>query len=328
MHQLSIEDTSYLNRPRKTRMQKFLERMDAVLPWKKFVSEIAPYYPKGERGRRPIPLETMLRVYFLQQWYGYSDPCMEDALYDNVALRRFASLEPGRAPNETTICKFRHLLEQHGLTKKLLELSRRHLAARGILVQEGTIVDAAIITAPSSTKNKARERDPEMNSTKKGNTWHFGMKAHIGTDTEGHVHSVEATTANMHGSTMMEQCMHGKQKRIYGDKAYACAVRKKEAEGRGVVWRVSRKATKKRKLNCADRSFNKKSSRTRPRVKHPFGVIKHLWGYRKTQYRGLKKNATQVYTLFTLANFYMACKKWPYRDKYVLGTLPMCLGHG
>ena len=207
------------------------------------------------------------------------------------------------------ICKFRHLLEQHELTKKLLELSQRHLAARGILVQEGTIVDATIITAPSSTKNQARARDPEMKSTKKGNTWHFGMKAHIGTDTEGRVHSVEVTAANVHDSTMMEQCMHGKQKQIYGDKAYACAVRKKEAEGRGVVWRVSRKSTTKRKLNCADRSFNKKSNRTRARVEHPFGIIKHLWGYRKTRYRGLKKNAAQVYILIALANFYMARKK-------------------
>ena len=307
MHQLSIEDTTNLNRPRKTRMQKFLERMDAVLPWKKFVSEIAPYYPKGERGRRPIPLETMLRVYFLQQWYGYSDPGIEDALYDNVALRRFASLEPGRAPNETTICKFRHLLEQHGLTKKLLELSRRHLAARGIRVQEGTIVDAAIITAPSSTINKARERDPEMNSTKKGNTWHFGMKAHIGTDTEGHVHSVEATTANMHGSTLWSSvCMASRSGSMAIRRTHAQCVRKRL---RGGAWCVSQKSTKKRKLNCADRSFNKKSGRTRPRVKHPFGGIKHLWGYRKTRYRGLKKNATQVYTLFTLANFYMARKK-------------------
>ena len=221
-------------------MQKFLERRDAVLPWKKFVSEIAPYYPKGERGRPPIPLETMLRVYFLQQWYGYSDPGMEDAVYDNVSLHCFASLQPGQAPNETTICKFRHPLEHPELTKKLLELSRRHLAARGILVQDGTIVDAAIITAPSSTKNKASARGPEMKSTKKGNTWHFGMKAHIGTDTEGHVHSVEVTEANVHDSTMMEQCLHGKQKRIYGDKAYACAVRKKEAEERGVVCRGRR----------------------------------------------------------------------------------------
>ncbi len=210
------------------------------------------------------------------------------------------------APDETTICKFRHLLEQHGLTRRLFELSRDLLEQQGLLVKAGTIVDASIISAPSSTKNQAKQRDPEMKSTKKGTPWYFGMKAHIGTDPQGLVHRVAVTAANVHDATLMEACLHGQEKVIYGDKAYVSKQRKAEAEAQGVQWRVLRKATRTRKLNCADQSFNKKSNRTRARVEHTFGVIKHLWGYRRTRYRGLGKNAAQVYTLVALANFYLA----------------------
>jgi IS5 family transposase len=213
------------------------------------------------------------------------------------------------APDETTICKFRHFLEKHKLSEKLSAVSQQHLEERGLLVKSGTIVDATIISAPTSTKNKDRKRDPEMKSTRKGNQWYFGMKAHIGTDTQGLVHSVEVTSADVHNSVVMPDCMHGEEQVVYGDKAYVNKARKAEAEARGVEWRVSRKATRKRKLNCAGKSFNRKSNRTRAKVEHAFGVIKNLWGYRKVRYRGLAKNAGRVYTLLALANIYMTRKQ-------------------
>ena len=305
MRQLTFEDLTYLNRSRKTRRQRFLERMDRVLPWDTFLAILKPYYPKGARGRPPIPLETMLRIYFMQQWFDLSDPAAEDAVHDIFPIRMFAKVQPGYAPDETTICKFRHWLEEHGLTKQLLRVSRRHLEKHNILVREGTIVDATIIAAPSSTKNKECKRDPEMASTKKGNTWHFGMKAHVGTDTQGLVHSVETSAANVHDSEMMAACLHGEEEVIYGDKGYVSEARKTQVEACGVTWRVLRKATRKRKLDCTDQSFNRKSNRTRARVEHVFGVIKHQWGFRKVRYRGLEKNTAQLYTLFALANFRM-----------------------
>ena len=309
MQQVSFEDATYLNRTRKTRKQKFLEEMDKAMPWQIVLAIVEPHYPKGERGRRPFPLETMLRIHFMQQWFGLSDPGMEDELCDNVSLRVFAGLPAGVAPDETTICKFRHLLEKHKLAKKLFATSQQYLDQKGLMIKSGTIVDATIISAPSSTKNKDRKRDPEMKSTRKGNQWYFGMKAHVGTDTQGLVHSVEVTSANVHDSVKMPDCLHGEEQVVYGDKAYVNEARKEEAEKRGVVWRVSRKATKTRKLNCADKSFNRKSNRTRAKVEHVFGVIKNQWGYRKVRYRGLAKNAGQVYTLLALANIYMARKQ-------------------
>ena len=225
---------------------------------------------------------------------------MEDALHDNIAMRRFARLEAGYAPDETTICKFRHWLEQNELTQILFSVSGEHLRAHGIMVREGSIVDATVISAPTSTKNRSKQRDPQMKSTRKANQWHFGMKAHIGADTRGYVHSVEVTAANVHDVTMMEQCLHGEEKAIYGDKGYACEKRKEKAEAQGVAWRVLRKAARGRKLTCADISFNRKSNRTRAR-----GA-----SLRRCQaLMGLRKNAAQVYTLFALANFYMARKK-------------------
>ena len=204
MHQFSFEDVTYQSRSKKTRNQRFLEQMDAVLPWKAFLSELEPFYSKGARGRPPIDMEIMLRIYFMQQWFGYSDPGMEDALHDNIAMRRFARLEAGYAPDETTICKFRHWLEERELTKMLFSVSGEHLRAHGIMVREGSIVDATVISAPTSTKNRSKQRDPQMKSTRKANQWHFGMKAHIGADTRGYVHSVEVTAANVHDVTMMD----------------------------------------------------------------------------------------------------------------------------
>ena len=263
-------------------------------------------YPRAGQGRHPIPAAVMLRIYFLQQWYGLSDPGMEDSLYDVESMRRFAGVDLESVPDESTILKFRHFLEQHRLTEQLFRLTRRYLSERGLLLSAGTIVDASIINAPSSTKNRDRQRDPEMKQTKKGNAWYFGMKTHIGSDTQGRVHSVAVTDAAVHDSVVMDECLHGEEAVIYGDKAYASEGRRQAAVDRGVDWRVSRKARRGKRLNCADRSFNRKSNRTRSRVEHAFGVVKQLWGYRKLRYRGLEKNTAQVFTLFALANFYLA----------------------
>ena len=280
--------------------------MEKVLPWEEMIAIIAPHYPKGEKGRPPIRLETMLRIHFLQQWHGYSDSAMEDVLYDSVAARTFARVASDHVPG--LFCKLRHLLERHALGKQLFEASREHLAQNGPLVKTGTIVDAALIAEPSWTKNKARQRDPEMKSTKNGNTWHFGIKAPVGTDTQRLVHSVAVTAANVHDSRMMAECLRGEEDVAYGEKEYVSEKRKVAAEEIGVEWRALRKATNKRMLNCVDPSFNKESNRTRAKVAHAIGVIKNLWGYRKTRYPGLKKNTGQVYTLMALASIYMARK--------------------
>ena len=305
MKQSSFSDMAYDQKKKKTRKERFLGEMDQVLPWTMLLAPIEAHYPKPGNGRRPIGAEVMLRIYFMQQWYALSDPAMEDSLYDVESMRRFAGGDLNGVPDETTICKFRHLLEAHGLTEALFEQTRRYLSDRGLMLREGSIVDATIIHAPSSTKNRAGKRDPEMASTKKGNTWHFGMKAHVGTDTKGRVHSVVGTKASVHDAQVMEACLHGKEETIYADKAYADQHRRERAEARGIAWRVHRKATRSRRLTCADRSFNKKSNRVRARVEHPFGVIKHLWGYRKVRYRGLAKNTAQLFTLFALANFHL-----------------------
>ena len=241
----------------------------------------------------------------MQQWYGLSDPGMEDSLYDVESMRRFAGVDINGVPDETTICKFRHFLEGHGLTEALFGQAKRYLSGRAMIVSEGTIVDATIIHAPSSTKNRERKRDPEMKSTKKGNTWYFGMKAHVGADEKGRAHSVVTTAASVHDWQVMDACLHGNEQTIYGDKAYADQTRKEQAEANDIEWRVLRKARRGKRLNCAEASFNKKSNRTRARVEQPFGVIKHLWGYRKVRYRGLAKNTAHLFTLFALANFYL-----------------------
>ncbi len=306
MEQRGFADLEYTTKKRTTRKERFLSEMDRLLPWSLLLKPIKSRYPKSKRGRKAIPAEVMLRIYFMQQWYGLSDPAMEDSLYDIESMRRFAQIDLQHIPDETTICKFRHFLERHRLTEKLFELSREEMSSQGLILSEGTIVDASIIAAPSSTKNASGKRDPEMGSTKKGNTWHFGMKAHIGTDTQGRVHRIEVTNASVHDSVMMAALLHGEEQAIYGDKAYASRERKEWFESMGGCWRVNRKAGNNRRLRACDHAFNRKSNRVRARVEHAFGVVKHLWGYRKVRYRGLAKNTAQVFTLFMLANFYMA----------------------
>lgn len=230
-----------------TRREQFLAEMDAVVPWTRILALIAPYYPKvgPKGGRPPMPIETMLRVYFLQNWYALSDPMAEETLYDSEAMRRFAGIELGddRIPDETTILNFRHLLERHGLTEAIFAEVNGHLADKGITLRSGTLVDATIIDAPSSTKNKARARDPEMSSTKKGNAWYFGMKAHVGVDVDsGTVHSLEATTAKVHDSRIWDELLHGDETSVWADKGYVSAERESAFTKGGKVWGVMRKA--------------------------------------------------------------------------------------
>ena len=312
MKSLSFAGLAYEQKKKKTRREQFLEEMDRVIPWGSMLKVIKPHYPKPGNGRKPMELEMMLRIYFLQQWYGLSDPAMEDSLYDIESMRRFAGIDlhTDAVPDETTILHFRHLLEKHKLTEKLFEQTRRYLIDKGVMVREGTIVDATIVNAPSSTKNRDKARDKEMKQTKKGNQWYFGMKAHVGTDTgKGLVHSVVVTDASVHDSKVMGELLHGEEKAVYGDKAYAGEDRQNECEARGIEWCVKRKAYRWKQLSEEDKEYNHRHGKIRAKGEHAFGVIKHLWRYRKVRYKGLYKNAVQVFSLFTLANLYLVRKE-------------------
>jgi IS5 family transposase len=308
MMAVSFASLAYENKKKKTRREKFLEEMDKVIPWEELSQDIRKYYPKAGNGRQPMPLARMLRIYFMQQWYGLSDPAMEDALYDIESLRRFADIdiETDEVPDETTILHFRHLLEKHELTRKLFEKTKQYLSEKGLLLREGTIVDATIISAPSSTKNQDKTRDKEMKQTKKGNQWYFGMKAHVGTDTgRGLVHSVVVTDASVHDSQVMDELLHGEEQAVYGDRAYTSEKRKADYEGRGIKWCVNRKGCRYRQLTPEDVEYNHKQSQVRAKGEHAFLVVKHLWRYQKVRYKGLLKNAAQVFSLFALANLYL-----------------------
>ncbi|MBC2861630.1 IS5 family transposase [Stappia sp. 28M-7] len=295
---------------KQTRREKFLAEMETVVPWMRLLALIAPHYPKaGPRGGRPpMPIETMLRVYFLQQWYALSDPMAEEMLYDSDAMRRFAGIELGddRIPDETTILNFRHLLEKHQLTEQLFAEVNRYLADQGITLRSGTLVDATIIDAPSSTKNKAKARDPEMSSTKKGNAWYFGMKAHVGVDVDsGTVHSLEATTAKVHDSRIWDELLHGGETSVWADKGYVSAEREAAFTKNGKVWGVMRKAPRGGKLDEIDEETNRVIAMVRAKVEHPFRVLKRQFGHMKTRYRGLAKNRAQLFTLFALGNLFL-----------------------
>jgi len=299
---------------KQTRREKFLSEMEAVVPWPRLLALIEPYYPKAgpKGGRPPMPLETMLRVYFLQQWYALSDPMAEEMLYDSDAMRRFAGIELGddRIPDETTILNFRHLLEKHRLTEQLFAGVNSHLADQGITLRSGTLVDATIIDAPSSTKNEARARDPEMSSTKKGNEWYFGMKAHVGVDADsGVVHRLETTTAKVHDSQVWDELLHGRETSVWADKGYVSATREAAFSGLGKFWGVMRKAPKGSALHPVDEDINRLIAKVRARVEHPFRVIKRQFGYLKTRYRGLVKNRAQLFTLFALGNLFLVRRK-------------------
>ena len=308
MMTVSFASLAYENKKKRTRREKFLQEMDQVIPWEELLQIIKQYYPKAGNGRQPMPLGRMLRIYFMQQWYGLSDPAMEDALYDIESMRRFAGidLEVDVIPDETTILHFRHLLEKHQLTKKIFEKTQQYLTEKGLLLREGTIVDATIISAPSSTKNQDKTRDKEMKQTKKGNQWYFGMKAHVGTDTrKGLAHSVVVTDAAVHDSQVMDELLHGEEQAIYGDRAYTSEKKRQEYEARGIKWCVNRKACRHYQLTPEDVAYNHRQSQIRAKGEHAFLVVKHLWHYQKVRYKGLFKNAVQVFSLFALANFYL-----------------------
>jgi transposase, IS5 family len=283
-----------------------------VLPWAALVALIEPHAPPGKTGRPPFAVVTMLRIHFLQQWFGLSDPAMEEALHDVPLYREFAQLDAGitRLPDESTILRFRHLLEAHGLSAQLLGTINATLAAKGLMLKTGTVVDATLIAAPSSTKNSTGERDPEMHQTKKGNQWHFGMKAHIGVDAEsGLVHTVIGTAANVNDVTQGHGLLHGEESVVFADAGYQGAAKRREATGVG--WHVAMRPGKRRALDknspwgsLLDKAEQLKAS-VRAKVEHPFRVIKCQFGFTKVRYKGLAKNTAQLMTLFALSNLWM-----------------------
>jgi IS5 family transposase len=314
--QMSFAQSEYAGKKKVTRRERFLGEMEQVVPWARLCAVIEPYYPKGQRGRPPIGIERMLRIYFLQQWYGLADEALEDALYDSQALRSFAGIDLSveAVPDATTLLKFRHLLEAHDLTQRIFAEVGALLNERQLLMKEGTIVDATIIAAPSSTKNARKERDPEMHQTKKGNQWYFGMKAHIGVDAQsGLVHSLAGTAANVADIAQTHALLHGQEKKVYADAGYLGVEKRKEIATRSaaVVWHVAAKrgqvkAMAEGRVKDLIVQFERLKARVRARVEHPFHILKNLFRHRKTRYRGLAKNTAQLHSLFALANLFIA----------------------
>jgi transposase, IS5 family len=295
-----------------TRREAFLAEMDRVVPWHRLEALIEPHYPVAGNGRKPYPLGTMLRIHFLQHWYGYSDPGMEEALHDIPVLRRFAGLDAGvsRMPDETTILNFRHLLEAHQLGESLFQEVVWLLTERGLILREGTIVDATLIAAPPSTKNEARKRDPEMTSSKKGNQWHFGMKAHIGVDTaHGLVHTLEVTTGKVSDYSMADTLLHGEEATAHGDRGYADKTREpdrpRDEDEAGPRWFVPFKRKKGCDTTPEEKRLNRLMAGLRSAVEHPFRVLKRQFGYTKVRYRGLFKNEQHLFSQFALVNLYL-----------------------
>lgn len=287
--------------------ERFLDEMSRVVPWSRLCQVIAPYYQQAQTGRPLKGLELMLKIHCLQQWYHLSDPGVEEAVYDRNSFQKFLRLDlmADDVPDETTILHFRRLLEAHDLASQLFAAINQHLEAQGFLMKEGTIVDATLIAAASSTKNSEKKRDPEMSSTKKGNEWHFGMKAHIGVDAQGGlVHSMEASTAKVHDRSELEGLLHGEEKAIFGDKGYYDDKEKRKARDQGIFWGVLDRGRRAHPLSSSQHKWNRKMSAIRSKVEHPFQVIKCQWGYVKARYRGIMKNAGQLYMLFGLYNLF------------------------
>ena len=308
--QPTFADLEYQGKKRKTRRELFLRRMDGLIPWRKLEERIRPVYPKPGKGRRPYSLAVMLRVHCVQLFYNLSDPGMEDLLYEAESVRRFVGLSLSEAlPDETTILNFRHLLERHELGKGLLEEINAHLESQGLRLREGTIVDASIVEAPSSTKNRAGERDPEMHQTKKGNQWHFGMKAHIGVDSEtGIVHSLSTTAANAHDVTEAHNLLHGGETQVWCDAGYQGVHKRDENLGREVEWQVAMRPGKRRKLDPGSEEAlaERCKASVRAKVEHPFLKVKRVFGYAKVRYRGLAKNTERLALLIGLGNLLTA----------------------
>jgi transposase, IS5 family len=311
----SFSQAEYAGKKKQTRRDKFLAEMEAVVPWARLVERLRALYPTGERGRPPKGLERMLRIYFVQQWYGLADEAMEDALYDSQALRGFAGIDLAveRVPDATTVLNFRHWLESHDLTKVLFDEVGAMLEERGLLMRQGTIVDATIIAAPSSTKNKEKSRDPEMHQTRKGNQWYFGMKAHIGVDVaSGVVHTVIGTAANEADINQMAALLHGQEEAVFADAGYTGADKRAEHEDRDVSWNITIKRSIIKALPKGLRDLaepvERALSQVRAWVEHPFHVVKNLFRHKKLRYRGLAKNTAQLHTLFALANLVIVKK--------------------
>jgi IS5 family transposase len=300
---------------KRTRKRDFLEEMKRVVPWTRLIELIEPHYPKGKTGRPPFPVATMLHIHFIQQWFSLSDPAMEEALYDVPLYREFAGLDGAmtRLPDETTILRFRHLLEAHGIAAQILAVVNAILSDKGLMLKAGSAVDATLIAAPSSTKNGSGTRDPEMQSTQKGRNWYFGMKAHVGVDAEsGLVHTVIGTAANVHDINMAHALLHGEETNVYADAGYQ-GIEKREQAG-STRWHVAMRPSKRRKLNLNDPvdaiydEIERLKAGIRAKVEHPFRILKRQFGYVKTRYRGLAKNTAQITTLFALGNLWMMRK--------------------
>ena len=311
MKQQSLEVSGFERYRKKTRKEIFLEEMERIIPWSELCDAIKPYYPKSPKGagRKPIGIDRMLRIHFLYFWFELSDPAAEEALYDSRAMRLFVGIDLGKepVPDETTICKFRHLMEKNNLGDELFRLVNVYLAENGLKVNRGTIVDATIINAPTSTKNKDKQRDPDMHQTRKGNQWYFGMKTHIGVDSKTRlIHSVVVTPANVHDSQVLSDLLHGNENRVWGDSAYAGQTKTLRQNAPDAKDFTQKKGSRNRQLTAEERSANRHKSKIRSRVEHVFGVMKRQFGFNKVRYRGLEKNAHCVFTKCALINLVLA----------------------
>lgn len=311
-HSLGLQMTA-----KRTRRREFLDEMERVVPWGELVALVTPYLPEGKRGRPPFAPETMLRIHFMQQWFNLSDPAMEEALHDMPLFREFAGLGTwdDRLPDESTILRFRHVLEKHKLAPQMLQTVNDLLTAKGLLLKSGTVVDATLIAAPSSTKNASGERDPEMKQSRKGQQWYFGMKAHIGVDAEsGLVHTVRGTSGSVNDVVEANSLLHGQETDAFGDAGYQGAGKRPDAPA-DVNWHIAmrpgkRKALDKTKLvDQLTEQVERIKARIRAKVEHPFRVIKRQFGHVKVRYRGLAKNTAQLHTLFALANLWLARRR-------------------
>ncbi len=302
---------------RRTRKAVFLDEMNLVVPWTELLSLIAPHAPRAKTGRTPFELVTMLRIHFLQQWFGLSDLAMEEALFETALYREFAGLSSvERIPDRVSILRFRHLLEEHQLAPQILAVVNATLADKGLMLKQGTVVDATLIAAPSSTKNQSGERDPEMHQTKKGNQWHFGMKAHIGVDADsGLVHTVVGTAANVNDVTQASALVHGEETDVFADAGYQGVAKREEVQGIEANWHVAMRPGKRRALDKDNpmgavlEKLEHVKARIRAKVEHPFRVIKRQFGHVKVRYRGLAKNTAQLHTLFALSNLWMVRRR-------------------
>ena len=310
--QTFASQSSFEKYARKSRRELFLDEMEVVVPWSELQALVEPHYPKAGNGRRPVGLAIMLRTYFMQQWFNLSDPGVEEAFYESATLRRFAGVDLGvaPAPDETTVLRFRHLLEKHDLGGAMLDAVNLHLAAKGIRIETGTIVDATIIHAPSSTKNEKKERDPAMRQTRKGKQWYFGLKAHIGVDAkEGHVHSMATSAANVSDVHMLPDLLHGEERKVWGDGGY-----------QGQTKAIRQAAPKAQDMTCKRTKFknyvdevakkkNTTKSRVRAKVEHVFRILKRVFGFDKVRYRGIAKNHHRLCANFALINLYLHRKR-------------------